>query len=144
MTPTTRCGRSNDITIDDDFEAFCVALEANSLVDMRVSVVPSNAVSQTTPIPSISPTLPEMPLPTKTRKRSAREALVAATESTANAIATIPMDKHAGTIHEKLVEAAAPAQTLIPLPASKRTLTDRQAPKLKSKSKKKVQPISRT
>ena len=58
--------------IDDDFEAFRVALESDSSVDLRVSVVPRDDVSQPTPLVprlGISSIPPEQSPPTMKRKR---------------------------------------------------------------------------
>ena len=128
-------------TLDDDFDAFRVALEANLLADIRVLVVPRDGTPQPTPLaskPTTSSILPEMPPPTKKRRESARlqEALAHTTESKSGATTTISTNKEA---HAELDKVVALAQTLVPPPAATQTVTQYQQPKaskLKLKPKK--------
>ena len=129
-------------TIDDDFEAFRVALEANLLADILVLVVPRDGTPRPTSLaskPTTSSILPEMPPPKKkSRRGNARlqEALAHTTESKSGAITTISINKEA---HAELNKVVAAAQTPVPPPAAAQTFTQRQQPKaskLKLKPKK--------
>lgn len=138
--------------IEDDFEAFRVALEANSLAEMRVSVMPRDDISRPTsfaPKPSIAPILPEIPPPTKKRMTEDEppQNLVSATDAKLSVTATIPTNKDSDLTHIRLNKASASAQPPVPLSASGQTLPEDQrpdAPKLKLKPKRKQQPISCT
>ena len=139
--------------IEDDFEAFCVTLEADSLVEMRVSVIPREDVSQPTsfvPELSVSPILPEIPPPAKKRKPksdSPQKVLLSATDAKAGATAIIPTNKGSGLTHMTLDKARASTHPLLPLPASGQNLTGDQqsnAPTPKLKPKRNRQPISCT